>query len=108
MAITDEVVRVLKEKHPDVELHVLTHPTLDVEVVVRGPTEPEWKAAKAMADDPERKIGTNGVLVNACVLYPDKAELAALIKAHPALVDVWSGEIAEIAGATKGIQRRKL
>jgi hypothetical protein len=116
MQITDDVVRDLKAKHAGTELIKIRTPSPDgddekaIEVVVRCPTDAEWKMVRTMAADPEpvKKVESSRVLVNACVLYPSGQALLDLIRSRPALVDVWGGEISELAGAIKGSTRSKL
>jgi hypothetical protein len=109
MPITDDEIEAVRAKHPGVDLYLLPHPTLpDADVVARRPTEAEWKHCLAMSEDPQRKPGVNGEMVNNCVLYPEPQQLSAIIKKYPALVGIWSGKIAELAGATEAMRTRKL
>jgi hypothetical protein len=108
MAITDEILNGLRAKNPGVQLEQLIHPTIEADVVARPASEDVWGQFQQMATDAAQKVFANRMLVDTCVVYPAPAELKALIAKHPAIVDVWSGEIAEMAGISRTMRRKKL
>ncbi len=118
MKITAETIAQLKEARPGIDLYLLKHPEIDATedvgaesgVVVRPPTDAEWRRFREKALSDEAREQLNGIreLVTTCVVYPSGTQLQELISAHPALVEVWAGEISQITGSTKAMIRRKL
>ena len=113
MEITKEVVDQLKQAHPDVELHKLstTMPSGEtVEGVVRVPTRAEWKMSRELvaSGDAAKRVAAASVLFNACVLYPSGTTRELLVAKRPGIVDVWAGEIGELAGIVQGTRVEKL
>ena len=59
-------------------------------------------------EDPTvNRLEARAALVYGCVVFPERAELQKQLDAHPALVEVWAGEIAEMAGYSAGARRKK-
>jgi hypothetical protein len=113
MQITEEVVAQLKEANPKAELHKLSTPTPwgeVVEGVVRVPTRAEWKMSRELiaSNDPAKKVQAAQRLFEACVLYPSGTQRDQLVATRPGIVDVWAGEIGELAGVMQGTRVEKL
>jgi|SRR6185312_5935535 len=103
-----------RTEHQDAHLERLRTPVNTegdfVVAVARLPTTAEWLMVKAkqMDVDANNRASANRLIVNTCVIYPKGPELTATLKRYPAIVDVWAGEIAEMAGAIKGTVREKV
>src|SRR5262245_21933680 len=113
MAITDEVIASIKEANPNAELHRLSTPTPwgeTIEGIVRVPTRSEWQMSRELvaSNDPAKKIQASRRRFDACVLYPSGSQRDALVSGRPGIVDIWSGEIGELAGAIQGTRVEKL
>jgi hypothetical protein len=80
------------------ELRWAVHPTLSDWVIFVVPTRAELR----MFYDQQTKSVPNAqqMLLDTCVIWPAKKELAESIDAHPGLAAVWIGEILEGAGVT--------
>jgi len=106
---TDAIKQAVREKHPGRDdLEVIGHPKYDDECIARPPTKAEWRMFIAKRSAPAEAPIANDFLVEACVLWPEKAERDALFERRPALLDVWAGELGEMAGATLRASRSKL
>lgn len=106
---TDAIKQAVREKFPGRDdLEVIKHPKYDDECIARPPTAAEWRMYVAKAGNPVEKDSSNDFLVDACVLWPDKAERDAVFEKRPAMLTVWANEIVEIAGATTRATRSKL
>jgi len=108
--ISEETIAAVKAANPSTEVHLLTHDELPDQVIVRSPTGAEWRMFRNMQsdDDGGQKVAAGRMLVDSCVVHPPKGELAAMLEAHPGLVETWAGEIVEIAGVTRKATRKKL
>ena len=106
---TDAIKQAIRAKFPGRDdLEVIKHPRYDDECIARPPTAAEWRMYVAKANSPAEKAGANEFLVDACVLWPDKADRDVVFEKRPAMLDVWASEIVEIAGATTRATRSKL
>ena len=105
--ITDEVIDRVKKANPGTNVYHCEHDKLPVECIVRAPSVQEWDIFNNLQT--EKKFSeANEMLVQSCVLYPDKDGLAKQIAEHPALRETWSAEICEVAGITSKVKRKKL
>src|SRR5262245_51028450 len=104
MGITDDVIAAIKEANPKAELHRITTPTPwgeTIEGIVRVPTRAEWQMSRELvaSGEPAKKVQAARVLFDGCVMYPSGSQRDALVAGRPGIVDVWAGEIGELAGA---------
>lgn len=106
MSITKEQFASVQAANPGAELEVLQHDRLPDEVIARVPAPGAWNVYRKMQSDGDM-IGARQHLVTTSVLFPDKVELQKSLDAHPALVEVWAGEITQMAGFTEGARRKK-
>lgn len=99
----------LRGGNPDVELHRLhARPNLPDEIIVRPPTAAEWRLYKSIGFDQTKRPDAAVFLVKTCAVSPDAAAVTAILNRHPGLADIWSNELAEIAGVLEGTHREKL
>jgi len=106
---TDAVKQAIRAKFPGRDdLEVIKHPKYDDECIARPPAAAEWRMFIAKRGNAAEAALANEFLVDACVLWPEKAERDTLFERRPALLDVWAGEIGEMAGATLRATRSKL
>lgn len=106
MPITKEQFLKIKSENPGVEIAVLEHDRLPDQVIARAPSRGMWSIYLQMQAD-GRKVEAAEHLVAGCVLFPDKDELQRSLDAHPALAQVWAGELNEMAGVTMGARQKK-
>ena len=107
--LTDQVRTEIRTKfagRDDIE--VIKHPRYDDQAVARPPTDGEYRIFRQKLASPEEAALANDMLIDACVLWPDKDAREKLFGQRPALRDVWAGEIIEMAGATRQATREKL
>lgn len=107
MPITDEQKAATKVANPTAELHLVSHPD-GAEIIVRPPTEPEWRIFRSLQERAETKPDAAPMLTNTCTVFPAKDDLKAMLAKHPAYVEVFAGEIAEVAGYQRGAAHTKL
>jgi len=106
--ITEEQITKLKEAHPGAELHHIHNEDTGVDVVVKAPSESEWKRFRSMQSDPEQRAHAIGVLFRACLVHPAAQEFAPIIAAKPGLVETFGGDLVDIAGVSRANTRKKL
>jgi hypothetical protein len=107
-ATTDDIAAV-KAANPGTELHLVEHPFLPHDHIVRGPSRGEWNIYRQKVSSDAERVQADELLYNSCVLWPPQGpEREQLIERYPGLVNVVSGEIVEIGGATKAGTHRKL
>lgn len=107
-AALDAVIGKLRADHPGKELRIAEHSTLPDFIVFRVPTRPEWRIFRGLQADPKTRTDASQMLVDTCVLWPEKDDLRKQLDAHPALVEVWAGEIVEAAGVDANVKQKKL
>lgn len=106
--ITKEIFDKVKAANPDVAdtLEVLSHPD-GFEIIVKAPPEVVYQRFTNERSDPTtRHVGFRNFVV-ACTVYPDNTELLPLLKSRPGLCDSFAGELAEMAGVSRAVQRKK-
>jgi len=108
--IDDKTIATVKAANPGTELHHIAHDTLPDEILARPPTGMEWRMFRAMQaeEDVQQKVAAARMLVDSCTIYPGKAELAAMLEAHPGLIETFAGEITEAAGLSRKARRKKV
>ncbi len=89
-----------------VEIWLLRHDKLPDRVIARTPAPAIWTIYRNLQAE-GKKLDAREALVGASILYPAKKELEASFDAHPALVEVWTGELVEAAGALGSARRKK-
>jgi hypothetical protein len=88
------------------ELNWATHPKLPDWIIFQVPTRAELRMY--FSKQGENIANAQQFILDACVIWPAKADLAASIDAHPGLASTWVGEIIEAAGISSGAQQGKL
>lgn len=106
MPITKEQFLKVQSENPGAEVAILEHDRLPDQVIVRAPSRGIWSIYLQMQSE-GRKVEAAEHLVVGCVLFPGKDELQRSLDAHPALVQVWAGELNEMAGVTVGARQKK-
>jgi hypothetical protein len=109
MPITEEQLAKTKAEHPGVELHLLSNPDTDDQIICKGPNEGEWKRFKEKSGTtvPEQ-LAAARTLVVSCLVYPSKEDFVALVQQRPGLPETFAGELTEIAGISRKATHRKL
>lgn len=106
MPITKQQFDAAVAANPGVEIEVLQHDKLPDEVLARVPSSQIWGVFRNMQND-GKKMDAALFLVQSSVLYPERTELTKMLDAHPGLVEVWAGELIEMAGVSGGARRKK-
>ena len=106
MPITEEQFKSVELANPTAEIEILQHDKLPDEVIARVPTPALWNIYRNLQAE-QKMQEARAALVYGCVVFPERAELQKQLDAHPALVEVWAGEIAEMAGYSAGARRKK-
>lgn len=106
--VTDEELSKLKQKHNVTKLYQLTHPALNVSVLVRKPTTFEYAKWADRKSDPDQRSKASRQLFFDCVVHPEGDELDTLMTEYPALPDTFAGEVLELAGAAAKIEKKAL
>lgn len=104
--VTEQTFNEVQAANPGVDIEILVHDKLPIEVIARSPKGPEYAIYRNFADEGKRRESIES-LVSFCVIWPAKEERQAIIDAHPAIAGVWAGEIVEMAGFTAGARRKK-
>ncbi len=104
--LNEKTIADLKAEHGD-NLHLLEH--LGREVVVKMPDRGAWKRFKgSMANEGPGRLEATAQFIRDCRVHPSPEELEAMFAELPALADTFAGELAELAGAAKSANHRKL
>lgn len=103
-AVPAEVVADLKSKYG--EVHLLGN-EFGV-AVFRVPKLTEWQRYRDERANPQASGVALRHLVNMCRVWPEAVEFKALIDGRPAMIDVFGGELLEIAGAKSATIVKKL
>lgn len=107
--ITAEDIEAVKLANPGTHLEKIVHPDIpEAQIIARVPTEAEWRIFRKQLADESTKATASAVLVDSCTVFPDAAGRKALLARYPALVDIFGGEIAAMAGLAGGAKREKL
>jgi hypothetical protein len=93
--IDPKVFEDLKVQHGD-DLHLLT--SREHEVVVRRPTQAEYKRFRANGVDPNKRDIAAESLLKTVLVYPDRKTFEALLDRYPALCEEFSDPLLEIVG----------
>lgn len=88
------------------ELKWAAHPTLPDWIIFAIPTRAELRMY--FSKQAENIANAQQMILDSCVIWPAKPDLAASIDAHPGLASTWVGEIVEAAGITAGATQGKL
>src|SRR5664279_1159672 len=92
----------VKLANPGAELHIVEHPELPHDFIVKGPSRGLWNIYRAKVSNEAERVAADDLLFEGCVLWPERGEeLQALIERYPAILNVVAAEIVEIGGATK-------
>ena len=96
-AAREQLVNELKGKHPGRELRTAQHDVLPDWIIFKVPTGPEYRIYRLKRAEDDGKNGKKWdafeMLVFACTVFPEKDDLRRQLDAHPALLEVWAGEI---------------
>lgn len=106
--ITDEQIAKLKADNPGAELHLLTNDETEAEVVVKTPSEPEWRRFRSMSSDDSQRAMALRSLVLACVVRPPMEEFAEMLERKPGLAETFGSKLVDIAGVSMATTVRKL
>jgi hypothetical protein len=94
----------LKVKYPGTPMEVLK--ALGVEIVIRPAPEVDWLQFKAFVNsgDGAKVAQANKFLVGACVVYPNKDEVLAMISKRAGLADTFGNECRKLTGAVEDVE----
>ncbi len=107
--VTEEIISKVKAANPGIEVHLVEHPDLEHDFIVKGPGKQVWNIYRAQVSEAATKVQADDVLFSSCVLWPEKGpERDAIVERYPGIVQVVTGEIIEIGGASKAATHRKL
>lgn len=102
MPIDEAVIEELKAKYSG-RIVVLT--AGDYSVIVRKPGRADWKLFVDLTADPAKRAEAPDRLFWACVVYPDKAAVTAMLDDKPALSTRFGGEIIDLAGGNMEVEK---
>lgn len=105
---TDDDIKKVKLANPGTDLHLIEHPVLPIDFIVRGPSKPEWALFRQRNGNDAEKGSAEEMLYETCAIWPEKKERDEVVARYPAVVNMVAGELAEIAGATQQASHRKL
>jgi len=97
--MTPEQIQELKAKHPDADLHLLSHD--GIEMVFRRPTKDAYRAFKKKTLKEETKLDAAEVLVYACLVSPDASAAGPIFARQFGLMDTFCSKLIDLAGAAK-------
>lgn len=122
MGITKEQFDLVAAANPGVEIKAIEHDRLPDEIIIRSAPPGIWAIYQNLRDD-GKKQEAREALVQGSVLFatePDgemgdinldpkvqKAKLLRSIEKHPALYEVWAGEVCILTGLTNGTRQKK-
>jgi len=106
--ITEEQITKLKEAHPGAELHQIFNADTGVDVIVKAPSESEWKRFNRMRTDPDQRALCMETLFRACLVYPSPQDFAPTLARLPGLAETFGSELVDIAGVSRTNSRKKL
>lgn len=107
--LTDQVREEIRKKHAGRDdIEVIKHPRYDDQAVARPPTDGEYRIFRQKLANPQDAALANDLLVDTCIIWPEKEAREQLFQRRPALREVWAAEILEMAGATRQATREKL
>jgi hypothetical protein len=106
--MTDEQIAKLKQAHPDAELSLIKDDNSGAEVVVKTPSEPEWRRFRSMSSDENQRAMALRVLVIACVVQPPPDAFAEMLERKPGLAETFGSKLVEIAGVSLATTVTKL
>lgn len=102
---TETDIKQVKEKYSG-EVFLLS--ACDQNVLVKIPDEPIFQRFRDDgANDARRSTATKRML-EACVLWPDKSEYAAMIAKQPGLVESFGNKLGTLAGLSSDVETKKL
>jgi hypothetical protein len=106
--ITEDKIATLKVENPGFELHLLTNDDTEAQVVVKTPSEGEWRRFRSMSSDDAQRAMALRALVLGCVVYPTMPEFAAMLDRRPGLAETFGSKLVDIAGVSMATTVRKL
>ncbi len=104
MEISKDVLEKLKSEHGS-----LTELSVDNDaVVVRLPSRGEWKKFRATIADDRKRGDAAEQLLRSCIVFPDETAIEKMLDVRPGLAETFAGELVELAGAKKGVEKKAL
>lgn len=107
-SITEEQIVKAQTSHPGATLHLLSNADTGVDIIVKSPSEGEWKRFRTMQNDEGQRTLALRTLVLGCVVEPSIAEFTKVLGELPGLAETFGAELVEIAGVSRATTRRKL
>lgn len=112
LAAEQKLIEDLRSKYPDRELRKANHPDLPDWIIFKVPNRAEYRIYRAKRGEDDGKNGKRwdafDMLLNTCVVWPEKDALQKQLDGHPGLIETWVGEILQGAGQTFGATQKKL
>lgn len=105
--LSEAAIAALKQKHGD---RIARLPTPDGStLIVQRPTKAIWVlfTNDVGRDDCDRAALIERLVLD-CAVYPDRAQVKALLDEYPAFAAGASGELSKMAGATDKLDAKKL
>lgn len=106
MPITKEQFDLGQAANPGTDVEILVHDKLPDEILVRTPPHAVYAIFRNMQAD-GKKLEAMDALIFGSRVAPSKEEVQGMLDGHPALREVWAGELIEMAGYTAGARRKK-
>jgi len=100
-----EITAELKRKHGD-DLHLLT--ASEEQVIARTPSQAEYQRYLDHVNEKTKRTHAHENLTRSCVVYPDHAELDALLERKPGLMTTFGDKLTELAGSVDACEAKKL
>jgi hypothetical protein len=109
MGIDQDTIEKLRAEHGPGKLHLLPDPSDEgEEIIVRPCTRPEWQRFQNGISDAARAGKALEQLIRDCLVHPSRADLDAMFDRRPGLADTWGKALAEISGASRRVEAKKL
>lgn len=70
-------------------------------VIVRGPTQVQYRNFKKALHLPDQRADAMRVMVTACVLFPTFDEFDAAVRVKPGVIDILADDVCELGGVIK-------
>ena len=101
---TEAEVAELKSKHGRVHLLTLE----DASLVVRIPTAFEFRKWQADSADEKKRIDGSADLLTRCTVWPAPEKAKEMLDARPGLRLSFFGELIELAGVSRSVEKKEL
>lgn len=105
--LNEQQIAELKERHKVSKLHMLRAGQGEF-VVVRMPTDANWKRFRKQMADEAKRADALETLLRTSIVYPDPPAFDAMLAERPGLLDTFASNLGELAGLEKEIEKKVL